>query len=128
MEPKELETFVSLAGQNFSNTKREVQMEALLMFGKCICAMEAVDVAKYRSVITSILQLLTILLQNGDETNAQKLLQVLIDIASENVTFFRQHISELIKMCTALSTENNLEAGTRTLGLEILCMVVFSAL
>jgi len=124
MESKELETFVSLAGQNFSNTKREVQMEALLMFGKCICAMKAKDVAKYRSVITSILQLLTMLLQNGDEINAQKLLQVLIEIASENVTFFRQHISDLIKMCTALSTENNLEAGTKTLGLEILCTIL----
>jgi len=124
MEPKELETFVSLAGQSFSNPKREVQMEALLMFGKCICAMEKKDVGKYRSVLTSILQLLSMLLQNGDEINAQKLLQVLIEIASENVTFFRQHISDLIKMCIALSTENSLEAGTKTLGLEILCTIL----
>merc|ERR1719228_393066 len=101
MNSKDLETFVSLAGQNFSNSKRKVQMEALIMFGKCLCVMKESEAEKYRNVVPSILQLLTMLLQEGDETNAQKLLQVLIEVAAACATFYEQHINEMVKICQA---------------------------
>jgi len=126
MNAKDLETFVSLAGQNFSNTKRDVQMEALIMFGKCVCAMNATEAVKYQSVVPSILQLLTSLLQEGDESNAQKLLQALIEIASASATFYGQQVNDVAKICLALSTEGKFDSGTKTLGLEILCTILES--
>jgi len=126
MDANDLETFVTLAGQNFSDKDREIQMEALLMFGKCICVMETSDVVKYRTVITSILQLLTVLLQDKDELNAQKLLQCLIEIAAANATFYRQNITDLLRICSELCCEGKFEAGTKTLGLEILCTILES--
>jgi len=124
MNKNDLESFLSLAGQNFLNTKREVQMEALMMFGKCICVMKGEDLGKYRTVVPTIMQVLMTLLQNGDETNAQKLLQVLIEIAASNATFYIQQINDLGKICLALSTEETFEPGTKTLGLEILCTIL----
>jgi len=126
MNSKDLETFVSLAGQNFSNSKRNVQMEALIMFGKCVCVMKENEAVKYRTVLPSILQLLTMLLQEGDETNAQKLLQVLIEVASSNAIFYGQHVNEIGKICLALSTESKFDSGTKTLGLEVLCTILES--
>jgi len=126
MNAKDLETFVSLAGQNFSNSKRNVQMEALILFGKCICVMNVAEAEKYRSVVPSILQLLTILLHEGDESNAQKLLQILIEVASANATFYGQQVNDVANICLALSTENKFDAGTKTLGLEVLCTILES--
>jgi len=126
MNVKDLETFLSLAGQNFSNTKRGVQMEALILFGKCICVMEGKDVEKYRTVVPSILQLLRALLQEGDELNAQKLLQVFIEVASASATFYEEHINDVANICLALSTEAKFESGTKTLGLEVLCTILES--
>jgi len=127
MSAKDLETFVSIAGQSFSSTQKEVKMEALSMFGKSICAMKAENVEKYRTVIPSILQLLTSLLQEGDEVNAQKLLTVLIDIAAANAVFYRENINDVGKICLALSTEKNVEPGVKSLGLEILCSILENA-
>jgi len=124
MEVKDLETFASIAGQSFSSTNKEVKMEALTMFGKSICAMKAEDVEKYRTVVPSVLQLLTSLLQENDEGNAQKLLTVLIEIASANAVFYRDNMSDVVQICSALTTEKNFEPGVKSLGLEVLCSIL----
>jgi len=124
MNTKDLESFVFLAGKTFSNPSKEVKMEALSMFGKCICVMEAENIKKFQDVNASMLQLLTMLLQDGDELNAQKVLQVLIEIAAANATFYSQHVNDILKICVSLSMEKNLEPGVKTLGLEILCTIL----
>lgn len=124
MNKTDLDTFVSIAGQHFTNTKKVVQMEALKMFGKCICVMKDEHVGNYQKIVPSILQLLTKLLHDGDETNAQTLVQVLIEVASASASFYRQHVNEVGKLCLAISTEGKFEPGTKTLGLEILCTIL----
>jgi len=52
------------------------------------------------------------------------LLQVLIEVAAANATFYELHINDMAKICKELSTQEKFESGTRTLALEILCTIL----
>jgi len=96
------------------------------MFGKCICKMKSEEVMKHQKMVPDILQLLTSLLNQGNEIDAEKLLQVLIEIASTKAIFFRKHLNDLGKLCQAISVEGKYPPGTKILCLEILCSILES--
>lgn len=124
MDHNALQELIKVAAGKFSHSDRETTMEALKMFGKCICAMPAKKIPSFREAVPSMLQLLTKLLQDGDEDNAQKLLQVLIEIAQTSALFYRIRIDDVVKMCTEIGSQANFEGTTKSLGLEVLCTII----
>jgi len=122
MNQQNIAQMIQLAGQAFQSSNIDIKIEALSMFGKALVYIS--DVHKYESVVPQILATLTGLLQQQNFEKAQKVLQVLVDVAADKAKFFRAHIDAITELMKQIGSTEEMDGDVRQLALEVLVSII----
>jgi len=122
MSKPDIARLVEMSGNTFNHTAKEVQMEALKMFGKAVVYVG--NIQQYIGVAPQLLDRFKKLLTEADMENAQSLLQILVDIAHDEPKFFAGSINELIPIMEQVGMSDQIDEDTRQLALELLLTIV----
>lgn len=101
----------------------KVRIQSITAISQTMCALEEHEVTIFDPSITRMLRLLQDVLNSGIEQQAQDTIQIMVDISTEQPTFFRNHLNDLLAAMTQIGQTQKLEDDTRQLALEFLVTV-----
>eukprot|EP00271_Cylindrocystis_brebissonii_P019237 TRINITY_DN5787_c0_g1_i1.p1 TRINITY_DN5787_c0_g1~~TRINITY_DN5787_c0_g1_i1.p1 ORF type:complete len:1153 (+),score=248.27 TRINITY_DN5787_c0_g1_i1:117-3461(+) len=120
-----LDTLLTLFQQCLSqSTNSDVRITALRASTTFIQTLEGKELEKFHALLPSMLQTLTLALNNKEEEAAQEALGMFIEVGGTNPRFLRRQLQDILLMMLQIAEAAELDEGTRQLAVEFLVTLI----
>jgi hypothetical protein len=105
-----------------------VQIACAKATGACIVSLEDETARNaFKPAVDPIVRVLSVALNNGDETDATKIMGYLVTVAQEQPNFFKGTLDAVVSAMLTVANAQGLEFSTRSMALELMVTITETA-